>query len=319
MPDFRFAIMGAGHIARKFVRAAALLPDCTVCAIASRSLARARAFAQEMSLPAAYGSYEEMLLAERPDCVYIAASTDLHAELSLLCLHHGVPVLCEKAMCRSTAEAQAVFSLAREKAVFAMEALWSCFLPPVTKARQWIAEGRIGEVAMAEMSLGFLAEDDPENRYFSPAKGGGAGYDLSVYGYHLITSILGRRAERMQAQVVPRHGVDASEMILLGLEGGIPAVVKSSFLAPVKEELLIQGSRGRILIPHAHYASEAVLLDASGAQIERFTDAQTLNGFTYEAQEVMRCIREGKIESETVPHHATLQCAEMFDLIGELI
>lgn len=315
MPEFRFAIMGAGHIARKFVRAAALVPDCTVCAIASRSLERARAFAQEMQLPAAYGSYEEMLIAEKPDCVYIAASTDLHADLSLLCLHHGVPVLCEKAMCRNSEEAKAVFSLAREKGVFAMEALWSCFLPPVAKARQWIAEGRIGEVAMAEMSLGFLAEDDPENRYFSPAKGGGAGYDLSVYGYHLIASLLSRAVERMQVQVLPRHGVDASEVILLGLEGGIPAVVKSSFLAPMQEELVIQGSRGHIVIPHAHYAAEAMLLDASGAQVEHFTDSETLNGFTYEAQEVMRCIREGKIESETVPHRATMQCAEMFDLI----
>lgn len=319
MPDFRFAIMGAGHIARKFVRAAALLPDCTVCAIASRSLERAQAFAQEMGLPAAYGSYEEVLLMEKPDCVYIAASTDLHAELSLLCLHHGVPVLCEKAMCRNTAEARAVFSLAREKALFAMEALWSCFLPPVVKARQWIAEGRIGGVALADMSLGFLAEDDPDNRYFSPAKGGGAGYDLSVYGYHLITSILGRRVERMQAEVTARYGVDASEMILLGLEGGIPAVIKSCFLAPVQEELVIQGSRGRILIPHAHYASEAILLDASGTEVEHFTDTQTVNGFTWEAQEAMRCIRAGKIESDAVPHGATIRCAEMFDLISEQI
>jgi len=113
MSEFRFAIMGAGQIAHKFVRAIGLLPDCCVCAIASRSLERAQAFAAEMNLPAAYGSYEEMLISEKPDCVYIAASTDLHVPLSLLCIAHGVPVLCEKAMCCSSAEAKTVFAAAK--------------------------------------------------------------------------------------------------------------------------------------------------------------------------------------------------------------
>ena len=45
MPDFRFAIMGAGRIARKFCDAAALVKDCTVCAVASKSLERAEALA----------------------------------------------------------------------------------------------------------------------------------------------------------------------------------------------------------------------------------------------------------------------------------
>jgi len=319
MSEFRFAIMGAGQIAHKFVRAIGLLPDCCVCAIASRSLERAQAFAQKMNLPVAYGSYEEMLLAERPDCVYIAASTDLHAELSLLCLNHGVPVLCEKAMCRDSEEAKAVFSLAQEKGVFAMEALWTRFLPPIMKARQWLREGCIGDAVMAEVGVGFKAPDDPGNRYFNPEKGGGAAYDLSVYGYHLIHWILGREVIAMQPQVISRYGVDAAEMILLTLEGGLPAVIKASLISPVEERMVIYGSSGRIVIPNAHFASEAYLYDASGALQEHFVDKETVNGFTYEAAEVMRCIREGKRLSDVVPPSVTLRCAEMFDLINAQI
>ena len=319
MSEFRFAIMGAGQIAHKFVRAVDLLPDCCICAIASRSLERAQAFATKMNLPAAYGSYEEMLLAEKPDCVYIAASTDLHAELSLMCLRHRVPVLCEKAMCRNSEEAKAIFSLAREVGVFAMEALWTRFLPPIMKARQWLQEGRIGDAVMADIGVGFKAPDDPGNRYFNPEKGGGAAYDLSVYGYHLIRWILDKRIEAIQPQVISRYGVDAAEMILLTLEGGIPAVIKAGLISPVEERMVICGTMGRIVIPNAHFASEAFLYSPTGELLEHFKDEETVNGFTWEAQEVMRCIREGRLESAVVPQADTLQCAEMFDLILQRI
>ena len=74
MREFRFAIMGAGHIARKFCDAAALVDGCAVCAVSSKSMDRARALAGEKDIPAAYDSYEEMLRREKPDCVYIAES-----------------------------------------------------------------------------------------------------------------------------------------------------------------------------------------------------------------------------------------------------
>ena len=40
-----------------------------------------------------------------------------------------------------------------------------------------------------------------------------------------------------------------------------------------------------------------------------------MNGFTYEMEEVIRCIREGKQESPVVPWKDTLECARLFDRI----
>ncbi|MBQ6645725.1 MAG: Gfo/Idh/MocA family oxidoreductase, partial [Clostridia bacterium] len=70
--DFRFAIMGAGKIARRFCDAVSLVEGCTVCAVASKSMDRAAQLAAEKGIPAAYDSYEKMLIAEQPDCVYIS-------------------------------------------------------------------------------------------------------------------------------------------------------------------------------------------------------------------------------------------------------
>ncbi len=70
MSDFRFAIMGAGRIANKFCEAVALTQGCCVAAVASKSQERAETFARDHGIPAAYGDYEQMLLEEKPDCVY---------------------------------------------------------------------------------------------------------------------------------------------------------------------------------------------------------------------------------------------------------
>lgn len=315
MDDFRFAIMGAGRIARKFCDAAALTPGCAVIAAASKSLERARALAAEKGIPAVYDSYERMLEAEKPDCVYIATTCESHFPLAMLCAEHGVPVLCEKAMFMSSAEAEAFFALAESKKVFAMEALWSRFLPAVNQARAWIGEGRVGEVALAEMNIGFIAPPDPENRYFSPKLGGGAAYDLTVYGLQILAWALDRPITRARAEAVrAQTGVDASSIVLLSLDG-LPAVVKSSLAASMNEGLIVYGSKGRIVVPHAHHGSEALLLAPDGAEIERFTDEVTRNGFTYEIGEVMRCVRAGEIESPVVPHASTRACAQVFDLI----
>ena len=177
MKPFRFAIMGAGGIANRFCDAVNLVPDCEICAVASKSMDRARDFAVRNHLPAAYDSYEKMLEAEKPDAVYIAVTTDAHYALSMLCMEHNTPVLCEKAMFRTKKEAEDVFALSEGKGVFAMEAMWSRFLPPVNKARDWLASGLIGEPLFAETGVGFSATRNPENRYFNPDLGGGASYD----------------------------------------------------------------------------------------------------------------------------------------------
>ena len=96
MSTFRFAIMGAGNIAHQFCDAVTLVEDCEVSAIASKDLGRAQKFAEECSVAHAYDNYEQMLIEEKPDCVYIAVTPNDHFRLTMLCLEHRVPVLCEK-------------------------------------------------------------------------------------------------------------------------------------------------------------------------------------------------------------------------------
>ena len=86
MSTFRFAIMGAGNIAHQFCDAVTLVEDCEVSAIASKDLERAQKFAEECSVAHAYDNYEQMLIEEKPDCVYIAVTPNDHFRLTMLCL-----------------------------------------------------------------------------------------------------------------------------------------------------------------------------------------------------------------------------------------
>ncbi|MGN0972798.1 MAG: Gfo/Idh/MocA family protein [Aristaeellaceae bacterium] len=317
MAAFRFAVLGAGNIAGKFCRSVALVEDCQVCAVASKSLERAQAFAENNGISRYYDSYEALLTREKPDCAYIAVTPNDHFRLTMLCIRHGVPVLCEKAMFQNSLEAREVYAAAAREKVFVMEAMWSRYLPAVQRVRQWVAEGAIGQVEMCQFSIGFAAPEDPDNRYFSPQLGGGAARDITVYAYELTTWILGQGIRSMSVSATwGETGVDVNNHIAIEFDHTL-ADLSASFVTRMEERMVIYGRSGKIVLPKPHVSSEAFLYDAKGAPVEHYVDVQTRVGFTYEIQDAMQCIRSGKLESPTVPWKDTLACAELFDRIAE--
>lgn len=310
MAEFRFCVLGAADIANKFCNAVAQVEGAVVAAVASRSLDRAKAFAEKHGIPAAYDSYEEMILAEKPDAVYIAVITSAHGDLCKLCLKHKIPILCEKTMCVSLQETQEVFDLAKQQGVFIMEAMWSRFLPAINKVKQWIDEGRIGEISYANINVGFMAAKDDDNRFWNPALGGGCAYDLTVYCYEIMTYLIPEPILEVQTSSVFHHtGVDASNHIVLRYKNAL-ASLNGSMAAHLEEKMEICGSKGSITVPSPHFARKAKLMDLGGNVLEEFEDPQT-NGFVYEVEETVRCVHGGKLESETVPHSLTLEYAKV--------
>lgn len=312
---FRFAIMGAGNIAGRFCRAANALPECCVTAVASKSRERAGRFAAENGVPHFYADYEEMLEKEKPDAVYIAVTPHDHFRLCMLCLQHRTPVLCEKAMFRTSEEARTVFTLSERENLFTMEALWSRFLPAVNRARDWLQQGKIGQPVFSHIAIGFAAPKDPENRYFCRELGGGTAYDITVYDWQLQTYLFPEEPLDETIQVLwGETGVDESEHIALRYPHML-ASLEGSLLYNCDESWTIFGEKGRIVLPHPHYLNEAYRYDENGQEAERYDTPLTEDGFSYEIRETIRCVQAGLYESPVVPHRDTLRCAELFDRI----
>lgn len=310
---FRWVILGAGNIANKFADAVRRIDGAEVIAVGSRSAERAAEFARKNGIPHA-GSYEEVL-AMRPDAAYIAATTEAHADLTRLCIEHGVPVLCEKAMFTNSAEAEEVFALAREKAVFCMEAMWSRFLPTHAEMKRVLDSGAIGEVRYAEFAIGWHAPDGPGSRFFEPSLGGGAAYDLLVYCYELAEYYLGvpDAVEGVSVRYADT-GVDETEAVTLRFPGCL-CTLSASIAVNLEERAVLHGTKGTLIMPKPHFSGEFTLRMNDGTE-SIWRDETTENGFVYEAEEVMRCVREGLTESPVVPHDLTLRCARVFDLIN---
>lgn len=318
MKKFRFVILGAGNIADRFYRAAMSMEECEVTAVASKSLEKAQKFASQHGMITAYEDYQEMLEKEKPDCAYIAVIPSSHYELTMLCLRYGVPVICEKAMFMNKAEAQQSFEYARKQNLFVMEAMWSRFLPAVRQAKQWVREGKIGDIQYCEINIGFRAPKDPQNRYYNQSLGGGTRYDLLVYTYELTTFFMEVPIKDTQVSAVwGETDVDITTHVTLKYDHAI-ASMTTSFEMQMQEYMTLYGEKGIIQMRHPHYADEVILYDQDWNELERFADDQKWDGFVYEIREVIRCIREGKIESEAVPHQCTIQCAELFDQIEKL-
>ena len=317
MSNFRFGIMGAAKIANKFCEAVSLLDNCEVCAISSKSYDRAKSLAAKHGINKYYDNYIEMLEAENPDCVYIAVTNNDHYRLTMMCVERGIPVLCEKAMFQNLDEAQKVFEAAERNKVFVMEAMWSRFLPAVNKAKMWIDKGEIGVPEISQFSIGFKAAEDNSNRFFNPLLGGGAAKDITVYAYEITTYLIEQEIKNMNVSATwSDSGVDTNNHISIEFEHTL-AYLTASITTLIDDTMIIYGKHGKIVIPNPHHSNECFLYDIRGNVREHFEDKETVNGFTYEISEAMRCINSGETESPVVPWKVTIACSELFDKIAE--
>ena len=315
MNSFRFGILGAGNIANYFCNGVKQTEGAQVAAVASKSLERARAFAHKNGIPDAYGSYDELLAREDIDAVYIATTHNFHMELIRLALNAGKPVLCEKAMVLTEAHAREAFALAKEKGLFLMEAMWSRFLPQYRKARQWIEEGRIGSIQSAACSIGFRANQDPNGRILNPKLAGGALYDIGVYAIEPLTYLIGEPVEDVMGLWRPHKvtGVDETVTLILRFPS-CDAAIQATIAANPREYYYITRDKGFIELPFVTFGDRVRLYDENRNLVEEVVEPWE-NGFVYEIREVMRCVREGRLYSETMPPEATIECARIYDKI----
>ncbi|SNY75627.1 Oxidoreductase family, NAD-binding Rossmann fold [Paractinoplanes atraurantiacus] len=108
----RWGLLGAGAMGREALSAAADSSRAVFTAVASRSPAKARAFADATGVEHSFGSYADLLASDVVDAVYIALPVSLHTEWTIAALRAGKHVLCEKPFALSAAEAAACFDAA---------------------------------------------------------------------------------------------------------------------------------------------------------------------------------------------------------------
>ena len=312
----RWGILGTGSIAKQFARGLAVLPDAELAAVGSRTQENADKFGDEFDVPRRHASYADLADDANVDAIYVATPHSFHKPNSILCLEAGKAVLCEKPFAINAREAAEMIDAARKKNVFLMEAMWSRFFPVTAKVREWLAEGAIGEVRMLEADFGFGAGFNRESRLFNPELGGGALLDVGVYAVSFASMVLGAPTRVAGLAHLGESGVDEESAMLLGYDKGEIAVLYTAVRINTPQHAFILGRNGRIEMPPQFWKPTRAMLSA-GDRSETIEIEFEGNGYNYEAAEVARCLREGKLESDAMPLDETLSIMKTMDRIRE--
>ena len=311
----RWGILSTGGIARTFTKDLAHVDEGVAVAVGSRSFDSANAFADEFDIPHRYGSYEELVGDPDVDAIYVGTPHPMHHDNAILALEHGKHVLVEKAFTVTAAEAREVVDVARRKGLFAMEAMWTRFLPSVVAIRELIARGELGEIVSVEADHGQWFDPDPSFRLFAPELGGGALLDLGVYPVSFASMILGS-PNRIVALWDPAFtGVDAQTSMLFGYESGAQAILTCTLRARSATRACVTGEQARIEIDGSFYSATAFSLIARDGAIRRFDFPREGRGLLYEPQEVARCVEAGLLESPIMPLDETISIMETMDSV----
>lgn len=308
----RWGILATGGIAARFTEDLALLPDATVAAVGSRSLLTAEAFAETHGIPRAHGSWRALAEDPEVDVVYVATPHSAHFAAASLCLRAGKPVLCEKPVTLDLVSAAELVTIAKEHQVFFMEAMWTRVNPAIRRVATLVADGAIGEVTHVTADFGVQGPFPPGHRMRAPELGGGALLDLGVYPVTFAHLLLGPPGTVAAWASLTPEGTDQNTGLILGYPGGAVATLHCGFVGETGQRATITGTEGRIEIPRHFFRPDGYTL-VRGERVEPVEIPIRGNGMGYEAEEVMRCLREGLLESELIPHAETLAVMRTLD------
>ena len=312
---FRWGILGTGDIAGQFVEGLEATPGAEVLAVGSRSQGSAEGFAEPWGIPRRYGSYEDLAADGDVDVIYVATPHPFHAANAELCLRAGKAVLCEKPFTMNAEEAERVVALARERGLFLMEGMWTRFFPLMGELRRRISAGAIGEPRMLTADFGFRDEFDPRSRKFDPDLGGGALLDVGVYCVSLASSLFGAPSAVAGMAHLGETGVDEQSAAILTHEGGRLSVLLFATRTGTPQEATVMGTEGYAKIHAEWWRPRAMTIHRPGEKEEPVEVPVEGNGFNYEAAEVMRCLEEGRTESDLMPLDETVSVMRTMDEI----
>jgi myo-inositol 2-dehydrogenase / D-chiro-inositol 1-dehydrogenase len=165
--------------------------DMTVVAVASPTVAHARALATRYNIPRVYSDYKELAKDAGIEAVSITAPNALHCEMTVAMAEAGKHVICEKPLCMTLQEADKMIEACRVNGVLLLYAEELFFTPKYLKAKEMADSGAFGKVHMIKQSEKHFG---PHAEWFWDVKraGGGALFDLGCHGIAFAYWFLGR-------------------------------------------------------------------------------------------------------------------------------
>lgn len=260
-------VLGAAKIARThIIPALNAVQGVKLWGVASRTQAKAHAYVSDLAshnikannvdagTVKAIEGYESLINHPEVDVIYNPLPNDLHVPLTLKALAAGKHVICEKPIALDAKEA-AVLSKASANSpeCKVMEAFMYRFHPQWQQVLEWVNTGKIGQLRSVASQFSY-SNNDPDNIRNQLAAGGGAMMDVGCYGVSVARMIFNAEPTRVvaSAMINPTFGVDDMTHCLMDFNGAHATVLVGTKMQR-SQQVLIEGSAGRIVMTHPFY------------------------------------------------------------------
>jgi predicted dehydrogenase len=299
----RLGILGTARIARNlFIPGVRKSQLVDVVAVASRDAQRARAWASDLEIPRAYGSYAALLNDPEVDAVYIPLPNSLHAEMTLAAAQAKKHVLCEKPIASRAADAERMARACADAGVVLMEAFMWRHHPQHARARELVRDGAIGELTFVRSSFSYvisrLVESTPNVRLQANLEGGSL-MDIGCYGVNAARWAFEAEPDAVAGQQVidVDSGVDLAFVGALRFDDRRLASIDSSFVRSFANYYILEGTLGTLRVERAFRPDD----DPGRIAITRpnaepiIEETEPANQFANEADHFARCVQAGKL------------------------
>ncbi|TDH34430.1 Gfo/Idh/MocA family oxidoreductase [Pseudohoeflea suaedae] len=243
----RWGIASTGAVAHAFAQDIRSAKGAVLAGVASRDPQKARRFAGKHPGIKAFDSLDAMVASDLIDAVYVASPHSAHLSQALTALEARKPVLVEKPLTTSTRGVKRLSEASFTSRTFAMEAMWTRYLPAVRAARKVIRAGQIGTIRSIRSELTRRRPFDPKNRFFDPAQAGGALLDIGVYQISLACFFLGKPETIEGSWTEAPTGVDVAAELTLGF-GTATAHLSCGFDRDGDNRFIIEGDKGTLVL-----------------------------------------------------------------------
>lgn len=293
--DMRIGIVGCGGIGRRHLlsyKNNGLAPAALADAVPDA----ARTAAEEWG-GRAYGGWREMVAEADLDAVSVCTPPSSHREIAVAALEAGIPVLCEKPMTTTVADAEAIADAAKRTGTLFMIGHCHRFQPHVERLREMIEAGELGTVRMFRMRVGFLFPR-AGNSWFSDPEiaGGGILIDTHVHSVDVFRYLVGE-VERVTAmmssvdtEIGPALRVEDSAILAVRSTEGALGVMEASWRTPPSEvQVTVYGTAARARVD---YGTMELTIQGKDDEAPRVVAVPDENRFDREIRHFLAAVRD---------------------------
>ena len=313
-----WGVVGTGDVCRYIATDLALLDSTRLVAVSSRSAESGERFAAELGFDRGC-SFEQLLLDDTVDIVYLGTPHSTHASLAVAALGAGKHVLVEKPLGVNAAEVRRVAQAARTAGRFAMEGMWMKFHPYYRALLDDLRAGSIGDFSAVRASFGLPFGERDSDRW-SAELASSTLLDQGIYPVTLANDLFGE-PESVTASADRRaDGVDVSVQAALHYAGGRYAHIAASMCGYLEPTAAVSGTGGWVDIPAPFWATDRYTRhagDIGEALMKPTVVSFGREGFGYVPmlRAVGEAVRAGLLEHPIHPFSSTVAVARTLDRI----